>query len=109
MNLTDAQKRLIREAQSRDDNRINFYGIPEKTQNKLRELGLFETVLSLSATEIADTKDAIHKDCSLLVGMLDTGLQLHVQRTGRSITNNINRLYATKNVLTEKGLLVQCD
>lgn len=107
MNLTPAQTRLIKEAQKKEDGRINFYGIPEKTQQKLRENGLVQTVFANSPKEREAIRAEIKDLCDELKAMVDTSTSVQIGRTARAITSLAShKLFATKDVLTDLGKTV---
>lgn len=101
MNLTPAQQRLIDDARLRDDYRVNFFGIPEKTKQKLIDAGLVETVPDITSDEDAALRSEISKLCYELVAYLvERAPSYHTQRISREISYKTSRLFTTKNVLT---------
>jgi len=107
IDLTPAQLRLIKEAQGKEDGRINFYGIPEKTQQKLRELDLVQTVFANTPEEREASRNEIKNLCDELKAMVDASTSVQIGRTARAITTlACHKLFATKDVLTDLGKTV---
>jgi hypothetical protein len=107
IDLTPAQLRLIKEAQTKDDGHLNFYGVPEKTQQKLRDGGLVQTVFANSPDEREAIRAEVKDLCDHLKASIDTSTSVQIGRTARAISNlSSQKLFATKDVLTDLGKAV---
>lgn len=109
MTLTPAQKRLIINARN-NNNVIYFFGIPEKTKAKLINDGLVETVSSLSEDEVANLKDDIKTRTHELLALLrDDCTKYRVEQAGRDIERLTRNLFATRNILTARGIEIDLE
>ena len=109
-NLTPAQKRLIADARTTERNTINFYGIPEKTRQKLIDDGLVEIVFTYSDDEKNEIKGKVHDFCDeLQTAMAEGHSKYQTTLLARNIKHNVESLFYTINVLTEAGKTVSLD
>lgn len=103
--LTMAQRQLILDAKTHERHAVNFYGIRETTKQKLIDLGLVETVLTLGDVEQIERRIQIQALCDDLKKILSdpSSPQYHTQRAAREITRLTATLFGTTDILTEKG------
>lgn len=106
IDLTPAQLQLIKDAQAKEDGRVNFYGIRETTKQKLMDGGLVETVMVHTPDEQAELKDEIRGLTVSLTSGLDTASSVALARISREISHRITKIFSTKDVLTDLGKTV---
>lgn len=99
--LTPSQKRLIEQARTQDDFRVFFFGVPEKTRQKLLDAGVVETVPTHSDEERQALKDEVKALCNALIDLVNVpSPKYHTEQTARNILHTTSLIFSTKDVLT---------
>jgi hypothetical protein len=104
--LTPAQRRIINEAQLRPDHAVRLFGIPYTTKDRLKELGIIETVSTLTGDEAKEMRKKIKAYAGELLSVAETADLHKLADISAEIQNCTWRLQTTKTVLTAAGLAV---